>query len=193
MCNGEAVSDSDRLHFSIRGYDENIPRVKSTPAAVVAPVVPPAGSEALSAAEQVRLGLVPITKIQVQSVTPALLQKTIDNYVAQRYKYDHFRSTGGGISYAFAADGMIYEGANPVGVHFYDAKKPGKELANTYGVPTAATVGGVAATFACSETPFQAAKLALLLDDAEAQAFSSQFVSQTGGAIQKVLRLEYKG
>lgn len=75
VCNGEAVPDSDRLHFSIRGYDENIPRVKVTPAAVVAPVVPPEGPVALSAAEQVRLGLVPITKIQVQGVMPALYNK----------------------------------------------------------------------------------------------------------------------
>ncbi|QOL19721.1 NADAR domain-containing protein [Candidatus Bodocaedibacter vickermanii] len=185
VCNGEAVPDSDRLHFSIRGYDENIPRVKVTPAAVVAPVVPPEGPVALSAAEQVRLGLVPITKIQVQGVMPALLQQTIDNYVAQRYRYDSFRSTGGAANYAFAADGMISDGANPVGIHFYDARSFGKELANTYGVPTTATVGGVAATFACSETPFQAAKLALLLGDAEAQAFSGQFANQTGGAIQR--------
>ena len=131
-----------------------------------------------------KLGLVPILGIQVDSVTPGLVQKVIDQYVKFREWYDNFNKTIGGV-YKFAPDGYIYYGAEQRGLHFYDAKKFGKELANTYGVSVAATVGGVKSTFACSETPFQATKINLLLDNGQAQTFIHQFRNATGGAIQR--------
>lgn len=188
---GEAIPDTeDRLCFSISSQAKRVSKSPVIPNPVVSPspvasAPAPAGPLKLSLVEQKKLGLVPISGIQVDSVTPDLLQKVINYYIKSREWYDGFSKTLGG-SYQFAHDGYIYLGTEKRGLHFYDAQKQGKELANTYAVPVTATVGSIRPTqFACSETPFQAAKINLLVGSTEAQNFVSQFHNKTGGAIQR--------
>lgn len=194
VCNGEAISAEDRLCFCISSdYGSNQTTQSGQVKKPVAPVVNQGNapvSSPLTLAEQQRLGLVPLAGFQVQGVTPALLQKAINYYIKSREWYDasgglrEYAKAGTSV-YTFAADGSIYFEKDKRGIHFYDANKQGKELANTYGVPITATVGGVTSKFACTETPFQAAKINLLVGSTEAQNFVSQFQNQTGGAIQR--------